>query len=299
MPTLVSFFLDDVAPYALDSTGSGPAPVDGGALTDFLEFVRDERLAGALSVIPAMFGLLSRATKPHERRFASVLANLGGFPVDAQMEIMTHGSLFDFDRMAERDDGSTERDWLDDLAVSADEYREYIGHTIAAGRELGVRYAGMTTPGTHPEMNPNVWQALLALAEAGELSGHSLAVFANVEPQPPTIAARLMAHRGDSWVYDLPSATEDFLACWLNRPDVVDVAYYVRDDGLGRMDALIAADSPTAVFHMHWQGVNPQHGHGWRPLQEMVRRLNSRYGDRIVWATPSAIATLAGQASPA
>jgi hypothetical protein len=291
LSTFVSFFLDDVAPYASDFTGGGgPVAIDGSALVDFLDYVKEERLAGAVSVIPAMFGLLSRSVEPHERRFASVVANLGRYPVDAHMEIMTHDNLFDFREMAPSDGGPTEMDWLDDLSVSTEEYQEYMRQTIAAGRELGVRYAGMTTPGVHPEMNPRVWQALLALAEAGEFSGRHLAVFANVWPQPPVVPTRLMAHHGDSWVYDLPSATEDRLACWLNSAEEIDLDYYVSDDGLGRMDSLIAAGSPTAVFHMHWQGVNPEHGRGWRPLQTMVQRLNECYGDRITWARPSAIA---------
>jgi hypothetical protein len=296
LPTTVSFFLDDVAPYSSASGGGAPLPVDGSALSDFLAFVRDEQLAGALSVIPGMYGLLTRPAAPHEQRFAAVLATLGDYRLDAQMEIMTHANLFDFQRMTIGEAGPDEVAWLDDLTISTEDYRAYMARTAAVGRELGVRYGGMTTPGTHPDMNPNVWQALLALAEAGEFTSKAIAVFANVEPEPRTSQPRLMAHRGDAWVYDQPSATEDWLACWLNSPDVIDVDYFVRDDGQGRMDSLIAAGSPTAVFHMHWQGVNPQHGLGWRPLQEMVRRLKRQHGNEIVWAKPSEIAAAAALA---
>ena len=45
-----------------------------------------------------------------------------------------------------------------------------------------------------------------------------------------------------------------------------------------------------ALFHMHWQGLNPQTGLGWEPFQQMIDRLTSRYGDRIVWQKPSEIA---------
>ena len=105
--TLMSFFLDDVGPYsgAGSGDGGGPLAVDAQALLDFLGYVRDAGIAGAVSVIPGMFGLLSRSENPHERRFAAALGRLA-------------------------------------------EYREYIGNTIAAGRELGVHYAGLTTPGT-------------------------------------------------------------------------------------------------------------------------------------------------------
>ncbi len=291
VPTDVSFYLDDVGPYAsglTDSDGSR-LPVDAEALRTFLDYVRDTGLAGAVSVIPGMFGLLSRAESPNERRFAAFLSELGQYPIDPHMEIMTHANLFDFSRMAVGDDGPTEREWLDDLSVSVVEYRDYFGSTIAAGRELGVAYAGMTTPGTHPDMNPNVWQALLDLVEARDFGRQSIAVFAVVEPDPPAIAARPAARQGPCRVFDLPSATEDYLACWLNRPDVIDVDYYVSGDGGGRLASLIEAGSPTAVMHMHWQGVNPQHGWGWRPFQEVIERLNSRFGDRIRWRRPSEI----------
>lgn len=263
------------------------------ALLEFLDYVRAHSLAGAVSVIPGMFGLLYRSTDPHERRFAAALAELRHYPIDPHMEIMTHNRLFDFSRMEMSDAATTEMDWLDDWAVPSGEYRDYFRQTIAAGRELGVSYAGMTTPGVHPDMNPNVWTALLEVTEAGEFGRQAIAVFANVEPQALLVAPRLQAQRGQCAVYDLASATEDYLGRWLNSPEVVAVDYYVDGRGGGRLASLIEAGSPTAVFHMHWQGVNPQHGVGWRALQRMVERLNDRFGERILWRRPSEIAASA------
>ncbi|NPV08277.1 MAG: hypothetical protein HPY83_10010 [Anaerolineae bacterium] len=296
MPTDVSFFLDDVAPYAAGlKDGSGrPLPVDGEALRNFLDYVRETKIAGAVSVIPGMFGLLSRSTDPHERGFAAVLPELVRYPVDPHMEIMTHDRLFDFGLGTVREDGPTEMEWLDDHSISVDEYRDYFRGTIAARRDLGVTYAGMTTPGTHPNMNPNVWQALLDVVEEGGFGREAVAVFAVVEPELPQSAARLMASRGRYRVFDLPSATQDFLARWVNSPELIEVDYYLTPEGEGRLADLIRSGSPTAVMHMHWQGVNPQHGVGWRPFQQVIERLNSVYSDRIRWRRPSEIVADAG-----
>lgn len=284
--TYVSFFLDDVAPYVADGRLT---PIDASALLEVLDYIKEKGLAGAISVIPAMFGkLLTRPENAHERRFAETMAKLGDYPVDAHMEIMTHGRLFDFSTNSLRE-APTEMEWLDDPSVGVDEYRGYFLNTIKVGRELGVCYAGVSTPGTHPKMNPKVYQALLELAEAGEFPNAVVAVFATIEEGHATMEPRARALSGDFGVYDTPSGVQDYLASWRNSPDWVDVNHYVDVNGNGRLAELIKRGSFMALFHMHWQGLNPQTGLGWSAFQEMVERLNSLFGDKIAWRRPSEI----------
>lgn len=66
--------------------------------------------------------------------------------------------------------------------------------------------------------------------------------------------------------------------------------HHLDAEGHGYLAALIQAGSPMALFHMHWQGLNPQTGLGWKAFQEMIDRLMSQFGDRIVWQRPSEIA---------
>lgn len=287
MPTYVSFYLDDVAPYV--ASGGELLPVDASALVDVLEYIRQEGIRGAISVIPGMYTLLLRPKNSHERRFAEVVARLGEYPVDPHMEIMTHQNLFDFSRM-EQTDGPSEAEWLDDPEVGVEEYKRYFLDTIIAGRELGVRYTGLSTPGTHPDMNPKVWEALLRLAEEGEFPNSAVPVFATIEEGDVPMEPRVRARRDKFVVLDMPSGVWDYLASWRNSPDWVNVDHYVDGEGGGHLASLIKAGSFMAIFHMHWQGLNPQTGLGWKPFQEMIGRLKSMFGGMIEWKRPSEIA---------
>ncbi len=290
--TRVSFFLDDMAPYATGVPGREDewCPIDGDALIEVREYMKARGLAGAMSVIPGMCGLLTRPKDAHERKFAEALGRLGDYPMDPHMEIMTHGALFDFSKMVLTEDGSTEMDWLDDHTISVAACRDYFLGTIKVGRELGVHYTGFSTPGTHPDMNPNVWTAFLELAEAGEFPNEVVPVFATVEEGTIPMAPRSKAVRGRFGVYDVASGVWDYIASWRNSPDWVNVDHYLDAEGNGFLADLIKAESPMALFHMHWQGLNPQTGLGWKAFQEMIDRLMSQFGDRILWQRPSEIA---------
>ena len=291
--TFVSFFLDDVGPYATGAVGKKKelTPIDGGALKEFLEYLKDKGLAGAVSVIPGWVGsLLTKPKNDHERKFAEVLGTFKDYPVDPHMEIMTHGRLFDFSKMEPVEDGPNEMDWLDDHSVSLDECRDYFLGTIKVGRELGVCYTGLSTPGTHPDMNPNVWTALLDLAQAGEFPSEAIPAFVTIEEGPDVFEPRAKVTRDRFAVYDMPSGVWDHIASWRNSPDWNSSDHYLNADGNGHLAAIIKAESPVALFHMHWQGLNPQTGLGWKTFVEMIDRLMNIYGDRIVWAKPSEIA---------
>ncbi|OGG55513.1 MAG: hypothetical protein A3F84_29705 [Candidatus Handelsmanbacteria bacterium RIFCSPLOWO2_12_FULL_64_10] len=290
--TRISFFLDDVAPYVTGVPGreGEVCPVDAAALVEVLDFLRARGLSGAISVIPGIRGLLTRPRDAHERRFAEGVGRLRDYPVDTHMEIMTHGRLFDFSRMAPAEGDMTEMAWLDDPAVSVEACRDYFLGTIRVGRNLGISYTGLTTPGTHSHMNPNVWTALLELAEAGEFPNRAVPVFATVEEGTIPATPRPRAVRGRFGVYDLPSGVWDYMASWRNAQDWVNVDHYVDAKGGGHLAALIQAGSPVAVFHVHWQGLNPQTGLGWEAFEKMIDRLTAQFGDRIVWQRPSEIA---------
>lgn len=289
MHTYVSFFLDDVAPY-VSGKGGRLVPIDASALIEVLDYIKQNGLAGAISVIPGMFGkLLTRPQNEHERRFAEAMGRLSEYPVDPHMEIMTHERLFDFSKMR-LSDGPTEMEWLDDPSVSVDEYRGYFLNTIKVGRELGIRYTGVSTPGTHPKMNPNVYRALLELSEAGEFPNAVVPVFGTIEEGHLTMTPRPREVKGDFGVYDMPSGVWDYLASWRNSPDWVDVDRYVDEKGEGHLARMIKAGSFMALFHMHWQGLNPRTGLGWEAFQMLIEGVRSQFGERVLWRRPSEIA---------
>jgi hypothetical protein len=47
----------------------------------------------------------------------------------------------------------------------------------------------------------------------------------------------------------------------------VNVDHYLGANGNGHLAALMKAESPMAVFHAHWQGLNPQTGLGWKAFR--------------------------------
>ncbi|KYH41317.1 MAG: putative secreted protein [Candidatus Bathyarchaeota archaeon B26-1] len=289
--TAVSFYLDDVGPYVTEFSKEGKPmhPVPVSALEEFAEFVKEQGLAGAVSVIPGLNCLLTEPKNDLERDYAKFVGRLSTYNLDAHMEIMTHGPLFNFDEMKPIE-GTSEAEWLDDPNVPLEEYLRYFRNTIRVGRKLGVTYTGLSTPGTHPKMNPNVWKALARLADEGEFPNPAVPVFAVIDESPPVMRPVLVARSGRGASYDMPSGVWDYIASWRNSPDWIDVDRYLTPQGKGRMADLIRNGSPTAIFHMHWQGLNPATGLGWPAFQELIRRLNDQFGDRIVWKRPSEIA---------
>jgi hypothetical protein len=289
--TAISFYLDDVGPYVTEFSQEGQPkhPVSVSALEEFAEFVKEQGLAGEVSVIPGLGCLLTRPKTDVERDYAEFMRRLSNYNLEAHMEIMTHGPLFNFDEMKPRE-GISEPEWLDDPSVSLEEYLQYFRNTIRVGRELGVTYTGLSTPGTHANMNPNVWQALAKLADEGEFPNPAVPVFAVIDESPPRMEPTLMARIGRGASYAMPSGVWDYIASWRNSPDWIDVNRYLTPQGRGRMADLIRNGSPTAIFHMHWQGLNPATGLGWSAFQELVQRLNNQFGDRIIWRRPSEIA---------
>jgi len=289
--TFVSFYLDDVGPYVSEFSKEEKSmhPVPVSALEGFAEFVKEHSLAGAVSVIPGLNCLLTRPKNDVERGYAEFVSQLSRYNLDAHMEIMTHGYLFNFEEMKPREDIS-EIEWLDDYSIPLEEYFQYFRNTIEIGRELGVTYTGLTTPGTHADMNPNVWKALAKLADEGEFPNPAVPVFAIIDESSSILKPILKARSGRGASYDIPSALQDYLASWRNSPSWIDVDRYLTPQGKGRIASLIQNGSPVVIFHMHWQGVNPATGLRWPAFQEVIRRLNDQFSNRIIWKRPSEIA---------
>ena len=88
--TVLSFYCDDTNPYV-----APPA-----AFATFLDFVRDEGIAGESTVLlgyeAGSNGLLSRPGSDVERSYIIQLQRAYSCGIDTHMELMTHGGLFDF-----------------------------------------------------------------------------------------------------------------------------------------------------------------------------------------------------------
>jgi hypothetical protein len=297
--TVLSFYMDDTNPYV--------AGVE--AFKRFLDFVAAEKIAGESSVILGSdweeHDLLSRPKTDVQRAYIDQLHRAYECGIDSHMELMTHSGLFNFatDRVPEG--AQHEGIWLHEPNVSVAAYESYFGHILAEGEKIGVRFTGVTWPGCGCvicqrrtaelfkggplQVNPNVWKALLNLAKQGKFRGRTVPCFilGGTEEHP----LKLMAGDGDFGVYDLYPNADDNFGIWENDPKRVNADYYITANGeSGRIVEKIRAGAPRCVFYGHWQGLNPAQGVGWQAFQQVVRRVQKHYADRVTWMRPSALA---------
>jgi hypothetical protein len=139
--TALSFYLDDTSPYGRPT----------GTFERFLDFVSAEGIAGESSVILGMgwkeFGLLSRPATEIQKQYIEQLQRGFGCGIDAHMELMTHGSLFDFATHRVPEGAPHEGVWLHEPEVPV----------AASPRSGGRLHAGQrhgrvgTTPAAGPD----------------------------------------------------------------------------------------------------------------------------------------------------
>ena len=295
--TVLSFYCDDTSPYGLPSD----------AFETFLDFVSAEGIAGESSVILGYNweenGLLSRPTTAHKQAYIEQLQRAYECGIDAHLELMTHGGLYDFESDRVPENAKHEGIWLYEPDVPVESYQSYFANIIAEGEKIGVCFTGMTWPGCGcdacqqrygelheqeiTEVNPNVWQALLNLAKQEKFRGRTIPCFIGGEED--RCAARLKAGEGACGVYDLRTNAADRFGIWLNDPDYVDADYYITADGeSGRVVELVRAGAPYCLFYAHWQGLNPANGIGWETFTRVIGRIQKHLGDQVVWMRPSA-----------
>jgi hypothetical protein len=225
--------------------------------------------------------------------------------IDTQMEIMTHGGLFDFERgrvpMAAVHEGL----WLHEPKVTIARYEAYFGSVIEEGERAGVPFTGVTWPGcgceacrarfaelherNAPRPNPRVWEALLNLARHGRFRGRTVPCFSFSTHEGETTVPAPVAQGPDCAVYDLVPNAGDHFGTWTNDPEKVDADYYIAANGRsGRIVELADGGAPHCLFYAHWQGLNPGSGAGWPAFTEVVARVEEHLGGRVEWVRPSA-----------
>jgi hypothetical protein len=295
----LTFYCDDTVPYGYPPDTFGR----------FLDFVESEGIAGESSVLLgaqcARNGMLSRPTTQVQRTYVEQLQRAYDCGVDAHMEIMTHGGLFDFESSCVPDDAMHEGVWLRDPEIPTGDYEAYFSRIVEEGERTGVQFTGLTLPGCgcdacrghldrigrtgfYHNINPNVWQGLLNVAREDAFRARTVSCFIGYEEEqdgPVQTAAD-----GPFGVYDLSPNARDRLGIWLNDSEHVDADYYITADGArGRIPELVRAGTRHCVFYAHWQGLNPHNGVGWEPFTKVVQRVREHLGDEVVWMRPSDI----------
>jgi len=292
--TLLSFYCDDTSPF--------PA----GAFARFLDYCAEHGVKGESSVILGGQGpSLARDPGPDARAYLKEIRRAWDCGIDSHMEIMTHGGRFDFAANREPEGAGHEGLWLYEPAVTVAEYEAYLSSIIGEGDLAGLRFTGLTWPGCscevctrryaelrsagHTVPNPNLWTALLHLAEGGRFRGPAIPCF--FESSETDYGLNLQATDGAHAVYDFMPNAGDKLGSWGNGPDYVDADYYITADGKsGIIPRHVAAGAPYCLFYAHWQGLNPGDGVGWKAFTTVVDRVRDHLGSQVTWMRPAEIA---------
>ncbi len=294
--TLLSFYCDDTSP----SVGGARA------FGTFLDFCADQGIAGEASAILGIGGRSITRTPPaEEAEFLRHTRRAWDCGIDTHMELMTHGSLFDFAADAPRKDSVHEGLWLYEPGTTEAEYRRYFLDILAEGERAGLRFTGLTWPGCGctpcgkryaelraagvTEPNPAVWAALLGLAREGRFRGRCVPCFFG--SSETDFAIHRKAGQGAHGVYDLMPNAEDRFGIWENNPARVDPDYYISADGTsGIVVRHVRNNAPYCIWYSHWQGLNPVTGVGWPAFVTVIERIRKHLGDQVTWMRPSEIA---------
>ncbi len=294
--TVLSFYCDDTNPYN--------APPS--AFETFLDFVSGEGVSGEASAILgygwADYGLISHPTSDDQVAFAEQLRRAYACGLDSQFELMTHWGLFDFEQGIIPEGAQHEGVWMFEPAMTIQAYEAYFENILAEGERIGIHFTGLTQPGCsceactrrfrelgvtdHNQPNPNVWQALLNLAQRGRFRSQTVPCFFGGELENGK--ARLTARSGSYGVFDFQPNARDRLGSWDNLRHEVDVDYYISSDGKsGRIVDLVRREAPYCLFYCHWQGLNPANGVGWKAFKKVVARVKKHLRNEVVWMRPS------------
>lgn len=293
--TILSFYVDDTSPYVAGTK----------AFQTFLDYCAEHKIAGESSAILGAGGhSMAREPNDEEQAFLKQVARAWDCGVGTQMEIMTHGGLFDFDGNRTPPDAPHEGLWLHEPAVTVKQYQDYFASILAEGDRGGIKFTGFTWPGCgcpvctkryaelraakHTEPNPAMWEALLNLAKQGKFRGPTVPCFFG--SSETDFGARRKAADGKSGVYDLIPNAKDHFGIWENAPQHVDADYYITADGKkGIVVAHVQAANPYCLWYSHWQGLNPAKGLGWKAFTTVIERIHKHLASQVVWMRPSDI----------
>jgi hypothetical protein len=100
------------------------------------------------------------------------------------------------------------------------------------------------------------------------------------------------AAEGKYGVYDLMPNAMDHFGIWENSADHVNPDYYITEDGQsGIIIRHLENNAPYCMWYMHWQGLNPEKGVGWKAFKTVTDRINKHLSDKVVWMRPGDIVT--------
>ncbi len=273
-------------------------------LEDFIALVKEQPVKGKFSVVPnpAGKGYISVGIEGYPEEgvkswISRVKEELTEF-FDITPEMLTHVCALDLKTNTLLP--MHEQEWA--RTQTAESLIPYIVKSLLVLKSVGFNTDGVTSPGAFgTEVEADYADAVLEAVK--KVSGARLAwYFLHIDHSSKILTPRLVhldRHRGEA-VVSIVSGNKDIIwetstpksrSEW-NREKVLQNAdYYVTADGeAGRLVELHKAGS-FIVFHTHWNSLWSNNArHGLAVLREVLDRINTLLGERVLWMKLSDIA---------
>jgi len=273
-------------------------------LEDFISVVKKWPVKGKFSVIPnpAGQGYLDEGLRGYPRegveRWVRLVKDEVAPLFDITPEMITHTNAVDLKT------GELlpmhEQTWASQQ--TAETLTPYIVKALETLKKLGFETNGVTSPGAFG-IDVEAEYARAVLNAVKRVYGAGLAwYFLKVDERSYVVYPRLAyldKYRGEA-VVSIVSGNDDVIwntmtpesrKSWSRKRLLEYADYYITGDGkAGRLVELLNAGS-YVVFHTHWNSLwSNDARHGLAVMEEVLKRVNTLLGDRILWMRLSEIA---------
>ncbi|KYH37479.1 MAG: hypothetical protein AYL29_007110 [Candidatus Bathyarchaeota archaeon B24] len=273
-------------------------------LEDFISVVKKWPVKGKFSVIPnpAGQGYLDEGLRGYPKegveRWVRLVKDEVAPLFDITPEMITHTNAVDLKT------GELlpmhEQTWASQQ--TAETLTPYIAKALETLKKLGFETNGVTSPGAFG-IDVEAEYARAVLNAVKRVYGAGLAwYFLKVDKRSYVVYPRLAyldKYRGEA-VVSIVSGNDDVIwstmtpesrRSWSRRRLLEYADYYITGDGkAGRLVELLNAGS-YVVFHTHWNSLwSNDARHGLAVMEEVLKRINTLIGDRVLWMKLSEIA---------
>jgi len=283
---------------------SMPVEIPDSFVRKFGEWCAENGIKGKYSVVPypACVGRLDRLlpgwTSKELEASLELVRTLMAPNWDIHPEMVTHTRVIDLKTGHPYPEVNLRymENWRWTEGKSVDEIAAYIAYALRILRNVGLTCEGVTTPGGFgygalAELSQAVRQACRDVFGVEIPHYFRNVISQGTESVAPRIEyARNLDSSDPECVVSIIGCTGDWTGNWdaTGKPD--PDRYISPDLQKGRLVEVIDRGEP-AILVSHWTGIyyNGQEL-GFQAVQEVVRRLRERYGDRIRWMKLSEIA---------
>jgi hypothetical protein len=271
--------------------------VEPSFVVEFAKWVRETEVRGKISVVPYAAGLgridgeIEGVSRDQTLAFIRAISSIRD-KFDVSSELLTHTRAVDLDSMKLME--VSEHDWSQSQTLEA--LAPYLTLSLEMLQNAGLDPGGVTSPvdfGARVEGD----YAMAVLEAVKRVKKTGLAwYFLHVDPESLVVPHRLMylnREAREAVVSIVASIKDPFWSSMLTdepesewRKRALE-PMLSRDGRVGRIAQQVAAGSWIALV-THWQSLYSNGTrYGLHAARELVRRMNSILGDRIVWMSCS------------